>query len=367
MADDVEVWRPGSFTKNFSWGPRKKGLSQLHAEIRLGFADDVGSVTRSIFRARVKNSGRPDYIPLNFFLFNHQIDGVDHVAYDELVFQAQNYRHSAEFDRLALFAFNLSYVGLWKRADPEQARPALWANAYIREHVAGDLQWNTKHVNANDIEQFVSRDPRYRGLTSRKLSTNLSYLYNIAGLAEFRTPKIKRWWVNSLFLALDRLISDRKRRGVETISSAYLALLAISGFMKLTGPSSLEKDLAIKHLVKLYDWCGGINRFSDDAVGALIEIRIPDLDEYLLNPPNDVRPGGAVHYKNPNILKTIPRACAWLAMDAGFHYLTAEELMNFDADTFVRRTAKFALDELRERQIRPSMTAAELMKITREK
>jgi hypothetical protein len=76
---------------------------------------------RQVFRDRVKDTGLPDYIPLNFFLFNKPINGVDYVICDELVFQALNFPHSKSFDLLALFAFNLSMVGDWKGATPPTA------------------------------------------------------------------------------------------------------------------------------------------------------------------------------------------------------------------------------------------------------
>jgi hypothetical protein len=85
---DIEEWRPGSFTKNFSWGATGDGLRQLHEIIRLGFKDEMSDVPRALFRERVSQSGRPDYIPINFFLFNKIIGGEDHIIADELVYQA---------------------------------------------------------------------------------------------------------------------------------------------------------------------------------------------------------------------------------------------------------------------------------------
>jgi hypothetical protein len=88
MAAKRDEWRPGSFTKNFSWGEKVDGLRQLHEIIRLGFDDRAEDVPRELFRERVSQAGRPDYIPLNFFLFNKKHAGVDYVTVDELVFQA---------------------------------------------------------------------------------------------------------------------------------------------------------------------------------------------------------------------------------------------------------------------------------------
>jgi hypothetical protein len=364
MPSKDEVWLPGSFTKNFSWGQSKdgRGLIQLHSEIRDGFADHLEDVPRSAFRQRVANSGRPDYIPLNFFLFNRSQNGVDCVVYDELVFQALNFPHSKGFDLLALFAFNLSLVGVWKGATAPQRRPAMWANAYIRERVAGPLNWDAKKVNADDIESFIKNDPRYRAMTSRKLATNLNHQYLVGGLSGFATSKIERWWVNALFLALDRIIEDRKLDGIETPDSKYASLLAQYGFLALTGRRTLEKELAVKHLVRLYSACGGRDRFFDKPT----EVRIIEIQGFIER-GNDYRPGGAVHSTNPRILKTIPRLCAQLAVNVGFDFLPPEEIDHFDIDEFIKRKAADAISRLKEKDIHPTMTAEELMKITRER
>ena len=362
MAANIEIWRPGSFTKNFSWGPRTDGLIQLHREIRLGFHERNEDVLRNEFRRGIRQSGRPDYIPVNFFLFNLQKDGKDFIVYDELVFQAQNYSHSSDFDRLALFAFNLSLVGAWRNAEPGQERPALWANAYVREQVAGQHQWDASKISADDIESFVRSDPRYKARTSRKLATNLNYLYMIGGLSNFKSSKVSRWWVNALFLALDRLTLDRARQGRTTSAEQLAPLLAAGGFINLTGPKAIEKDLAVRHLVKLYNFCGGIERFSEEAVKDRTRIQLQQIQNYI-----ELRPGAAIHSTNPNILKAIPAACAMLARHAGFDFIDADELEKFDVERFVRSKAASAISRLEELGIAPTMTAAQLMKITREK
>jgi hypothetical protein len=82
-----------------------------------------------LFRERIHHSGRPDLIPINFFLFNKVVDGESVLVADELAFQAINWEHSPRFDKLALFAFNLSLAGRWVGARRGQRRPAMWANA----------------------------------------------------------------------------------------------------------------------------------------------------------------------------------------------------------------------------------------------
>ncbi len=363
MARNSGQWKPGSFTKNFSWGDRSDGLLQLYESIRLGFANIMQDTPRSEFRRRVQGADRPDYIPINFFLFNKTIDGIDYLVADELVFQALFHEHSARFDKLALFAFNFSFAGRWTGATADQRWPALWAFHYIRDRVAKQLSWNTTQVSAADIEKFLQDDSRYKAKTTRKISTNLNYLYLIGHLAEFSERRVERWWVDSLFLALDRLIEDRRLDGIETNESQYATVLSQSDFAAISGQSSLEKNLAAMHLIALYIACGGRDRFSDEEVRARTEIRLPDIEWFVAN---DSRPVGAIHPTNARILKTIPRACAMLARyAAGFSIIDADELATFNAEEFIRNQTQRALDRLREENITPAMSAEELMRLTR--
>lgn len=363
MSDAQKDWRPGSFTKNFSWGPIAGGLFRLHEIIRLGFDNQMADVRRDDFRARVAGANRPDFIPINFFMFNRRIGMVDYIVADELVFQAISFEHSARFDKLALFAFNFSYAGKFTGARAGQRRPALWAHHYIKDHVAAQLKWDTSKVNADDIEAFLRDSPSYKGQPSRrKAATNLAYLYQLGHLNEIADGRIDRWWVDALFLALDRLIDDRKLDGKQTVDDALAPLLLQSGFGELTGKPSLERKLGIEHLVRLYGACGGRERFSEDYVRKLSQ---DTLSDFVM--PNDDRPQGAIHPTNARILKSIPRICAMLAKDAGFDTIDTDELLTFNLEEFVRRQTREALRRLRDQKIEPTMTGSELMKLTREK
>jgi hypothetical protein len=320
-------------------------------------------VRRTIFRERVAGVNRPAFIPINFFMFNRKVGNVDYIVADELVFQAINFEHSARFDKLALFAFNFSYVGKFTAARAGQRRPALWAYHYIKDHIATQLNWDTSRVTAGDIETFLRDSPNYKGQPSRrKAATNLAYLYQLGRLSELSDGRIDRWWVDSLFLALDRLIDDRKLDGTQTPDNQLATLLRKSGFSELTGKSSLERQLGIEHLVRLYGACGGRERFSEEYVRTLSQ---DTLSDFVM--PNDDRPQGAVHPTNARILKSIPRICAMLAKYAGFDIIDTDELLNFDLEEFVRRQTLEALRRLQEQEIEPTMTGSELMKLTREK
>ncbi|TPJ32451.1 hypothetical protein [Mesorhizobium sp. B2-8-3] len=362
MADPREEWRPGSFTKNFSWGPKNEGLRELHETIRIGFDGRAENTTRAAFRERVDKIGRPDYIPLNFFLLNKLVNGIDYIIADELVFNAINFEHNRDFDKLAIFAFNFSYVGAWKGALSYQRQPALWARAYIADRVAGEFNWDTSRINANDIQNFVSNDKRYTGKTTRKLSTNLNYLYSISGIESFKAKRVERWWVDALFLAMDRTIASRADQGRPINQSQYADYLTGSYFHTLSGRRSLEKDLAARHLITLYVACGGHDRFSEEAVTALHTVTLPDIAQEISNRKT---PTIAIHPSNVRIAKSIPRVCAMLARYAGFFTIDADSFEDFDVDQFIRGNLQEAIQKLSSKGIQPNLSADELMRLMR--
>lgn len=362
MADETETWRPGSFTKNFSWGRDHAGLSELHSVIRIGFNEQLEDVPRDLFRERISRINRPEYIPINFFLFNRIEDGESLLCVDELVFQALSWDHGEAFDRIALFAFLFSFVGRWKGAKKDQRRPAMWANAYVREHVAENLDWQTNLISADDIQRFVDNDPRYRAETSRKLATNLNFLLKTGRIQDFPDSRVQRWWIDCLFLALDRIVEDENLSDRRPSASQYPSLLEHSGFTKLTGGLNMEKSLAVRHLIRLYVALGGRGRLSEEDVAVRTHNLQPDAH---VHPPNDPRPRGAIHLTNPRILKSIPPACSQLAILAGFEVISPDQMEDLDVREFISNRTRTALAVLRGKEIRPSMSLDELLKVTR--
>ena len=361
MADEGGVWKPGSFTKNFSWGEETAGLSELHSVIRMGFDNRLEDVERDVFRERVRGSGRPDFIPMNFFLFNRVVHGRNMICVDELVFQALRWEHGDAFDRLALFTFIFSFVGSWNGAKPEQRRPAMWANAYVRERVAKDLRWNEAEITADDIERFVRDDSRYTAKTSRKLATNLNYLLHQGHIGAFADAKVSSWWVDCVFLALDRLIEDGLINGQRFQPSQFGGLLNQSGFYVLTGGATSEKTMAAKHLINLYLMLAGRLRFDQ---GEMVDRVLGTLGIEAAR-ANDDTPRGAVHRTNPRIVKSIPPMCADLARQAGFDVLTAGELTEFDVPSHVSKVTDQGLSALRNRGIASKMSLDEFLNLTR--
>ena len=354
-------WSPGSFTKNFSWG-KSRGMEELYKSIRIGFGETLEPVTRDEYRTRVRAAGRVDLVPVNFFLFNHVVGGKSMLLVDELVFQALTAPHSDRFDNLALFALNFSRAGVWKGAFGYQRYPALWAYHYIKDRVAKIFSWDTKRISAEDIRNFLRDSPQYHADTDHKLSTNLNFLYHHGGLSRFSSPRIERWWVDALFLALDRLMADREIDKQATPVSMLPSLLMNSGFAELTGPVTPAKNFAMAHILGLYTVCGGTERFSEDSIKNRTAVLLPNYQWQL---PNDDRPQGALHPTNPRILKSIPRSCAALAESVGFQIIYADDLEAFDADDFIERRAASAVASLQHDGITPTMSAEELHKLMR--
>lgn len=284
------------------------------------------------------------------------------VLADELVFQAMAWEHNRAFDRVALFAFLLGRAGRWRGARPEQRRPTLWASAYVLENVAPKFHWDPDRITSTNIRSFVKDDPRYRGKTIGKLASNLNYLLHIGRVQDFGEQRVSRWWADCLFLALDRLTEDALIDGKRPDSSSYQRLLSSSEFLGLTGGVTVEKDLAVKHLCRLYKVLGGRNRLSDDAVIEKTRTELPDV--FPVN-PNDPRPRGAIHLTNPRILKSIPPVCADLAVSAGFDVISPDQMEEMQLQEFIRLKTASALAVLRENGIRPTMSIEELLTITR--
>lgn len=357
----TDDWRPGSFTKNFSWGS-DRGLRDLYDVIKIGFDNRLEDVPRKTFQNRLSDKGRLWHIPANFFLYNRVKSGIDFIVVDELVFQALNFKHSASFDKLALYAFNLSSVGHWKKAEPYQRQPARWAYYFVSDYVNKNLSWNIKDIKREEIQNFVSNDPRYKANTSTKLSTNLAHLYKIGRLDEYRSPKAERWWLSSLFLTLDRYCMDLISEGRIPEESKYEDYLIRSGFHQISGQRSIEKDLAAHNFVDLYRACGGISRFSEQATLERQRIRLPDVRAFANNP----EPVGVFHPSNPRARGAIPRACAMLAQYlADFEWISIDELDDFDVESYVKSRTQQAVERLANEGISPKMTVDDLLRMTR--
>ena len=356
----TEEWRPGSFTKNFSWGDLRDGLQQLYRVIRLGFADERTRVPREIFRKRITRTRRPDYIPINFFLFNIVDGSQSYIEYDELAFRATKFEYDADFDRIALFAFNLSMVGRWIGARRYQARPALWSTRYIQERLAGELNWDVERVSADDIENFIRKDARYRGQTTRKLATNLNHLYRLGRLREYEEDRLRQWWMSAAFLAADRITGSRQVDRLTT--QRLLDEFAYMGLADLVGPRGLERELALRDILALYEAVGGLLRFDPGEVEQRT-ISLTNISQ--LPSPNDSRPIGAIHPRLSYAPIPLPANTSHLARLAGFSTISHDEMTSFNAEEYVRSELSHILQKISSRS-RPAYTSDELLALTRD-
>jgi hypothetical protein len=337
-------------------------LRRLYEAIHVAFEGKLSSVEREVCRQRLRRAGFVWHIPLNFFFLNVIRDGVSYIEPDELIFQALSFPHSTDFDKLALVAFNNSYVGNWKGAEHWQWCPAPWANHYVLDRLSGESQWGASSISADDIERYIAGDQRYRGLDARKVATNLSYMYRAGRIEDFATPSTERWWVNALFLTLDRSMAERGEFADEVPVARLAQYLTQSRFLQLSGSRSHNKELAVQPLASLYAACGYIRRLSGEAAKERQKLMLPDVGWFA----NSDDPFYAIYPRDPNVIKTLPRACAMLAKDlAGFDELDPEELIKWNVVEYVRRKTRAALGLLKNKGIRPTMSAEELMKITR--
>ena len=217
------------------------------------------------------------------------------------------------------------------------------------------------NFDSDTIDHYIANDPRYTGETTRKVATNLNHMLSCVKLSSLGGKRVEQWWVSSIFLVLDRVIRDRMIDGLVTTDTDLSGALTMSKFGSLSGPRSLEKELATPHIIELYRICGRELRFDFNTVQHLTgQIN----NAYL---PNQTAPVGAAHPSNYRIKQFLPRMCALLAMYAGFVTFEIEETEELSSKGFIQKKLEEVLKKLREFGVRPTMSVAELMKITRDK
>ena len=74
-----------------------------------------------------------------------------------------------------------------------------------------------------------------------------------------------------------------------------------------------------------------------------------------------------MHPTNPRILKSIPATCAMLAHYAGFEVISSIAMDDFDPVAFVRERTRAALNRLKAEGVQSTMSAEEVLRITRER
>ena len=100
---------------------------------------------------------------------------------------------------------------------------------------------------------------------------------------------------------------------------------------------------------------GGASRFARSA------------DALAAGKTNDPRPFGLVDKSLPRAPKSLPAGvdASFDLIDASFTYLDNDQLIDFEADAFVRETSLIALKRIREMGLAPTMSSDDLMALLR--
>jgi HNH endonuclease len=247
-------YRPGSFSKHFAW--HATGLRKLYNAVRAGFGETLAPVPRDQWRANSGIEDRAlDLIPLNFFLHNAH----SRISVDELVLQSVTRPHSIEFDRLALFAFHLNRVG---KPPGGVERPAMWANAFVRELLWHDGAWQSAALEDAALDPFIADHMIATPGVQEKSRNNYRGLFELCGYVPTRLPIINtgadHWLRSALFLAWDRLVLDHGTQ----LKSALVDYSRDEELHKLVGLPNRRFDSQIGGLAELYLAADGPDRFS---------------------------------------------------------------------------------------------------------
>lgn len=261
------------------------GLQRLHTAVRSGFSDTLAPVKRQEFRSHAGIDDALVLIPINFFL--HNCDG--HMSIDELVFQAIEYDHSMQFDRLALFALNLNRVGGGRDARSGReilSRPAMWANEFVREQLWLSGAWQADALSDISLDSFLKGRMEAQAEVRVKCRNNYRHIFKLCGYwqsASSAPPIInsgaEQWIASALFLAWDRYILDDGTRN----KSSLLNLIDSDELYKLLGVTREYVFAQAKPLVDLYESVGHLDRFGEGIKaplpGVLVLPPVPELPE----------------------------------------------------------------------------------------
>ncbi len=196
-----------------------------------------------------------DLIPLNFFLHNAR----GRISVDELVFQSVTRPHSIEFDRLALFALHLNRVG---KPPGGIERPAMWANAFVREPLWRDGAWQSAALADAVLDPFIADHMTATLGVQEKCRNNYRHLFELCGYLPTRLPIINtgadHWLPAALFLAWDRLVLDHGAAS----KSDLIDYSRDEELHKLVGLPNRRFDSQVGGLADLYLAAGRLDRFS---------------------------------------------------------------------------------------------------------
>jgi len=262
------AYAPGSFTKNFAW--HGKGFSKLHQAIRNGFSGELRPVPRGTWRTNSLLNSSDFYIAANFFLFNIVISNRNVIPVDELIVQAIAANHSIAFDRLALFALNLSLGGLRTGSNNGVEFPARWATEFVCEALWQSGRWRQDALAVDAMDVFLSG--RIVGVGRTKCRMNYRHLFELARFIPAAYPQIntdaESWIAPALFLAWDRrYMADGTSYSV---ASDLIADSLEKEHYKLLGVSEAEFHALAAPVAGQYLDAGGLGRFVLDPHPAFV-------------------------------------------------------------------------------------------------
>ena len=239
-------------------------MRKLHTATKSGFRSTLSPVNRQNFRSEADVEDSIILIPINFFLHN----GDGSMSVDELVFQAVERNHSAQFDHLALFALHLNRVGSGHdvRSGREiVSRPAMWANEFVRERLWSNGAWQRDALTDESLDLFLSDRMNAQSNVRVKCRNNYRHLFELCKYLPTTLPMInteaEQWIASALFLAWDRHILDGGVRG----RSHLVSLVDSEDLYKFLGVS---RDYTLAHapaLADLYESVGCLDRFREGA------------------------------------------------------------------------------------------------------
>jgi hypothetical protein len=206
----VDIYTPGSFTKNFSWN---LSYRRLYDAIRGGFSGAPRPVSRERWRA---DSGIADanrqLIPMNFFLYSMEGVAEDFLLVDQFVESALERRYNGEFCQFALFNFHQANSGHWRNSPWRDGRVAGWANDYIREIASVKGVWPATSFDERSLADFLDERIVGEARTKHKMLTNYRYMLESAGVlvdGKLQPEDLRqRWLVDAVQLFWDRQIFD---------------------------------------------------------------------------------------------------------------------------------------------------------------
>lgn len=279
------AYAPGSFSKNFAW--HGTGLRKLHTTVRNGFNEILSPVDRQMFRSKAGINSSIILIPINFFL--HNANGK--ISVDELVFQAIKRDHSRRFDRLTLFALNLSRVGGGRDSLSRReivSRPAMWANEFVRERLWSHGVWETDKLLEASLDQFLAERMDAQQRVRVKCRSNYRHIFELCGYFQSNRSVInssaEQWIGPALFLTWDRHILD----GGADDKPSLLNLIDSDEIYKLLGVARGDALAQAESFVDLYISCDGLRRFNEAVVDPLPELITPTRSANLVLESNNL-------------------------------------------------------------------------------